>query len=95
MDIIEGTEITTVGRAGARRANFKSGRIKFTLPIWSAKTYVAKRTQKEGKLKWFLKSCHGRTVADFTPSQKFINETKRNCKNFLPNIVHLKKVKNK
>lgn len=93
MDIVEGTEIVTIGRFGQKCANFKSGGIKFSIPIWSAKTYVAKKTKKEGKLKWFLKECFGRTIADYEPSKKFTKEVMKEHKNFLPDIIHLKVIK--
>jgi hypothetical protein len=72
-NIMEGTEVVTVGRYKQKCANFKSGGIKFSIPVWSIKTYIAKKNYK-GQLKWFLKSYKGRTVASKEPSQKILNE---------------------
>ena len=96
MTIQEGTEIITVGRFGCKCANFKSGNVSFSLPIWSAKKYIAKKNKK-GKLKWFLTECFGRTIASHEPSSKFIKEVKNQAKNmdlkFEYGIIHLKKIK--
>ena len=92
MEIIEGMEIITVGRFGQKCANFKSGGTRFSIPIWSAKTYVAKKNRK-GVLKWFFKECFGRTVASHTPSDKFIQEVKEYKGTFMFDIVHLMKIK--
>jgi hypothetical protein len=92
LPVTEGTEITTIGRFGQKCANFKSGGTKFSLPIWSAKTYIAKKNKK-GVLKWFYKECFGRTIASHKPSEKFIRQVKNDHKNYLPGIIHLKKIK--
>ncbi len=91
--ITEGTEIVTIGRFGQKCANFKSGGKHFSMPVWSAKTYVATHTQR-GDFKWFLVSCHGRTIASRYPSKKFIEEVKSKHSNFAHGITHLTKVKN-
>lgn len=71
--ITEGTEVYTVGRFGSKCANFKSGGISFSMPVWSAKKYVAKKNYN-GELKWFLVCCFGRTVASKYPSKKLCTE---------------------
>lgn len=90
--IQEGMEINTVGRFGPKCANFKSGGRKFSIPIWSGKTYVAKRNRK-GVLKWFYKNCFGRTVASWEPSMKFVKEVKAMKGTYMDGIIHLKKIK--
>lgn len=77
----EGDECITVGRFGSKCANFKSGGQHLSIPIWSAKTYVAKKNYK-GELKWFLKGCFGRTVA----SKRVPNSLTNSISNF-PNYV--------
>lgn len=92
LTITEGLEITTVGRFGQSCANFRSGGTRFSMPVWSAKTYVAKYNHKK-QLKWFYTGCFGRTVSGRQPSDKFVKEVMESCANFLPDIIHLKKIK--
>ena len=89
--IQEGTEIVTVGRYGQKCANFNSGGCRFSIPIWTGKTYIAKRNYK-GELKWFLKGCFGRSVASHRPSEKLVEEVKASG-NYMPCITHLMKIK--
>ena len=88
----EGTEIITVGRFGSKCANFKNGGCNFSMPIWSAKKYIAKRNDK-GKLKWFFVSCFGRTVSGRVPSDKFVQSVKDEYTNYVDGVIHLMKVK--
>jgi len=92
--VSEGAEIITVGRFGSKCANFQNGGCNFSLPIWSAKKYVAKRNEK-GRLKWFFVACFGRTVSGFEPSDKFVQSVKDEYSNYGAGITHLMRVKDK
>ena len=90
-NIMEGTEVVTVGRYKQKCANIKSGGTKLSIPIWSIKTYIAKKNYK-GQLKWFLKSYKGRTVASYEPSKKIIDEALQEGLPYVPHVTQYAKV---
>jgi hypothetical protein len=91
-NVMEGVEVVTVGRAGSKCANFKSGGAHFSMPLWQVKTYIAKKNYK-GELKWFLNAYHGSTRASKEPSQKLLNEATAYDLPYMPHVVHCSKVR--
>ena len=65
--------VVTVGRAGSKCANFKSGKVSFSLPIWQTKVYESFVNQ-HGVEKWRLVDRVGTTRASSYPSRKLIRE---------------------
>jgi hypothetical protein len=82
INTIEGEQVVTVGRYGAKTTGY--------YPIWSIKTYCATKNSR-GKLHWILQDHIGRSRSGKFPSDRFLREAKefaeRKGLRFVDNVV--------
>lgn len=95
MAINEGQKVITVGRFGSKCANFKSGGVRFSVPVWIGKEYIAKRN-RFGEMKWFYNgTIVNETIASKYPSQTYTDKIKAMASEdrpFVNYVVHLERV---
>jgi hypothetical protein len=84
-----GEEVLSWGRDGSKCANFKSGKCKFSVPIWTGKKYKVCSRKKDGKLYWKLVLKFGPSISGNKTSPTVIKYVLDRAKETGEKIVHV------